>query len=167
MNKPPAELVDAGGACLDLASWVCAIAGRAGGRAAVLSPEFCLYDGGVFFAGFDVEIYQAWLRALKGNKTAVQAVLNHRHILEFFLAAEREPARSQIICFGRKLEKRWSAKLRLDFPTENIVVSFREDKAHDGDALLAHLITFFIPREADARDRPRLFLGACHPRAHL
>lgn len=167
MSKPIAELRDcAVDKCANLTSWLCCVAKRTDAPRTLRSPKFQLYDGGVFFAGIDVASYRVWLHALKGNKTAAQAVLNHRHILEFFPGAEQEPTQSQLVCLGRKLEKLWTAKLKSDFPRENIVVSFREGES-PSDELFAHLITVFIPREEDERKPQRLFLGACHPRAHL
>lgn len=168
MSKPTADSIACGHAdCPDLATWVCSIGDRADSSMSLLVPEFQLHDGGVFFASLDTQSYRAWLHAFKGNKTAAQAVMNHRHILELFLRAEQEPSRLQVVCLGRKLEKLWAARLKCDFPTENIVVAFREAKEQSGDELLAHLITFFIPREEDKTNQQSLFLGACHPRAHL
>lgn len=168
MTRPPPKKIHCNHSDFpDIATWLRSVADRAEVRATLLCPKFQLHDGCVFFSDIEMESYRIWLRALNGNKTAVQMVMNHRHILEWFLRAENEPARSQVVCLGRTLEKLWTAKLRLDFPNENIVVSFREDKAHDGDKLLAHLITCYIPRKEDETNQPALFLGACHPRAHL
>ena len=109
-------------------------------------PEFQLHDGCVFFAGLDEANYQKWLKTTNGNKTSVQAVMNHRHILDLFPYAEPEPTQEQIIFLGRKLKDMWQTKLNRDFPDQQITVSFPEEP--EGD-LLSYEITFFIPHQED------------------
>ncbi len=109
-------------------------------------PEFQLHDGCVFFAGLDEANYQQWLKATNGNKTSVQAVINHRHILDLFQSVEADPTKEQIIFLGRKLKEMWQAKLNHNFPDLQITVSFPDD---EDDDLLSYEITFFIPHQED------------------
>lgn len=107
-------------------------------------PEFMELDGCVFRAGTQEEYYRIWLKTLKGNKTSVEAMINHMHILDCFANPEKEPIKEQVIHLGRKLQEIWAAKLARDFPDKEFVVSFPEDDVQD---LLDYEITFFQPRE--------------------
>jgi len=49
-------------------------------------PEFTEHDGCVLFAGFGPTVYQEWLESCEGDRAAVEAVMNHRHLLDLFLS---------------------------------------------------------------------------------
>ncbi|MCD4824871.1 MAG: hypothetical protein K8S55_09695 [Phycisphaerae bacterium] len=104
-------------------------------------PEFELYDGCAFFAGIDKRNYQDWMKSTNGDKTSVQAVMNHTHIVDLFPNVKEEPTREQVVHLGRKLKDMWETKLKRDFPGQEITVSFPEDESED---LLSYEITFFI-----------------------
>lgn len=157
-----------------LRAWLASLKGRERDSAyyAVCWPEFQMHDGGVFFAGISAESYRVWLHALKGNKTAVQTVMNHRHLLELFPEVADALTEAQLMSIGRKLQTLWQAKLKQDFPTLDVAVIFFEPKDADAENALGYLLTLFIADKAGANrgkqeDLPRLFLGACHPRAHI
>jgi len=114
-------------------------------------PEFQLHDGCIFFAGIDEDSYQKWLKATNGNKTSVQAVMKHRHILDLFPNSEVEPTHDQVIYLGHKLKEMWKAKLNRDFPNHKITISFPEEEFDD---LLSYEITFFITPQEDVMNAP-------------
>lgn len=162
-----------GGDCFDMAAWL----NQAGNfehaiaYARLCWPKFKFHEGCVLFADIDEQSYQTWLGVFHGNKTLTQAVLNHRHLLELFPDGQ-EPSHSRLIYLGQKLKASWETKLALDFPHRGVTVALLDGADQGVDDSFAHMITFFIPCAADAErsrgdNRQAVFLGACHPRAHL
>jgi hypothetical protein len=98
-----------------------------------------MHDGSTFL-DFDEKIYADWLAHLKGDKTRVEATMNHRHICDLLPCPEPEPTREQITRVGNLLRETWSAKLRRDFPGERFIVQFSEEYQED---LVDYNITFF------------------------
>lgn len=157
-----------------MASWLC----RAGNfehaiaYARLCWPKFKFHDGGVLFADIGESSYNSWLRVFQGNRTLTQAVLNHRHLLELYPDGSQEPSREQLVYLGQRLKASWDAKLRLDFPSCAVTVSLLDGTDQGVDDSFAHLITLFVARPEDAElfrggRAGAVFLGACHPRAHL
>jgi hypothetical protein len=102
-------------------------------------PEFTEFDGCVFFAaGFSEKNYREWRRQLEKKQT--EAMLNHRHIHDFFLNAKEKPTRAATIFIGRLLKEIWGLKLSHDFPKRKFVVSFPEDYS---DQLIDYEVSFF------------------------
>ncbi len=101
----------------------------------VFWPEFVYHDGRVYLESApDSEDYLEMLLACEYDKTTVQALCNHRHLLEYCLAVDSKntPTREQLIAFGQRLQAMWQAKLAQDFPNLNIIVAF---DAQDEDPL--------------------------------
>jgi hypothetical protein len=130
------------GAGIDIDSWLACIGtyehAVAYGR--LFWPEFTLHEDCVFFAGFSVDSFRGFMEQTAGNKKAVEAVMNHRHILDLFPNVTPEPSLALVVHLGRLLKEIWASKLRRDFPTRNVVVSFPEDGNAD---LVDFEITFF------------------------
>jgi hypothetical protein len=102
-------------------------------------PEFLEFDDCIFFAdGFSEKGYHEWRRQL--DKKQTEAMLNHRHIHDFFLNAEQKPTRAATIFIGRLLKEIWSVKLSHEFPERKFVVSFPEDYS---DQLIDYEVSFF------------------------
>lgn len=110
------------------------------GYAALFWPSFVLHDECVLFEGFRVSSYDGFFAQTKGKRRSVEGVMNHRHVLDMFPNSEREPTRAQVVHLGRTLKAMWSAKLRSEHPTRNVVVTFVEEGIED---LLDYQITFF------------------------
>jgi hypothetical protein len=111
--------------------------------AKILWPEFVEHDDCVFRAGFTEETYRGFMAQAGGDKTSVEAVMNHRHVLDFFCNANPKPTREMILYVGRLLRDTWQAKLNRDFPDRKIRVSFPEEHCED---LLQYEVTFFQER---------------------
>ena len=107
-------------------------------------PDFIERDGCVFLA-FDEARYQEWLRTLEGDRARVEAMMNHRHIVDSLPQAVEEPSRDLVLAFGRLLREAWDAKLQRDFPDRKFVVSFPEDHSDD---LIDYEVTFWQEHEA-------------------
>jgi hypothetical protein len=80
------------------------------------------------------------MQQTRGNRRAVESVINHRHIVDLFVNPKLQPTRDQLVYIGRALKDIWSAKLRRDFPTRDITVSFPEGEYSE---LTDYEITFF------------------------
>jgi hypothetical protein len=116
-----------GGSGISVADWIGCVGSveHAIGYGELFWPEFAELDGCVFFAGVTEDGYQGFMQQTGGDKRAVEAVLNHRHVLDLFPGAAS--SREQVVYLGRLLQEMWAAKLARDFPTRRFVVSFPED----------------------------------------
>jgi len=144
-DVPMADLVPEtrdwnGGSGIDIAVWIGCISSieYAIGYGELFWPEFAELDGCVFFAGVTEAGYRGFMEQTGGDKRAVEAVLNHRHILDLFSGAQ--PTREQVVYFGRLLREVWAAKLARDFPGRRFVVSFPEEGC---EGLLDYEVSFF------------------------
>ena len=91
-------------------------------------PDFVLHDDRVYLdAAPDADTYLELLLAADHDKTTVQILCNHRHLVDFFAQDEHasaEPSRAELIQLGTRLQAMWQAKLALDFPERPMVVAF-------------------------------------------
>ncbi len=130
---------------IDLESWIACVGNlkQAIGYGELFWPDFAEHDGCVFFTRFREESYRGFMLQTGGDRHAVEAVMNHRHICDLFCSNESAPTRDQVIYMGRLLKDMWSAKLQRDFPSKRFVVSFPEKIYED---LLEYEVTFFQER---------------------
>ena len=63
---------------IDILSWLGCVGNfeHAIAYARLFWPEFQLHDGCIFFGGVHQATYEEWLRAMNGNKTSLQVVMN-------------------------------------------------------------------------------------------
>jgi hypothetical protein len=111
--------------------------------AQVLRPDFVEHDDCVLRAGFTEDIYKGFMAQAKGDKSSVEAVMNHGHVLDLFSNANPKPTREMILYVGRLLRDTWRAKLKRDFPDRKIRASFPEEHC---EGLLQYEVTFFQER---------------------
>ena len=133
---------------IDLLSWIQCI-GRIEHAIAygeLFWPEFAEFDGCIFFADFSEESYRGFMAQTGGNRRAVEAVMNHRHILDLFSGQDAEPTRPQVVYLGRLLREIWTAKLKKDFPDRQFIVSFPEEGS---ESLLDYEISIYLGRLDD------------------
>lgn len=129
---------------IDVESWINALGNfeHAIAYGRLFWPEFTEHDDCIFWAPLDVENYERWMNYTKGDKTAIEKVKNHVHIVDFFSIAPG-PTKVQMIYFGRFLKELWECKLQRDFPGRSIVVDFFEP---DGENPYDYEITFYQNR---------------------
>lgn len=133
------------GGGIDIDDWIGCI-GRfdhAIGYSRVFWPEFVLHDGCLLRAGFSHESFAGFMRQAGGNRRSVEAVMNHVHIEDLFMGRVNQGedvTRDKIVYLGRALKDMWAARLKRDFPTLDIVVSFPEA---DDEDLSSYEITVF------------------------
>jgi hypothetical protein len=120
------EFGDSGVWAIDV--WLANI-GRYDAALAYLSlfwPEFTVVDDCVLLGAAVPESYAEWKAKHGSDPSAIEAVLNHRHLFDLFPVAP-EPSRDVVLHLGRGLKEMWTAKLPRDFPDRRFVVSFPED----------------------------------------
>jgi hypothetical protein len=137
-NPSPARPSDWPGSSRD---WVrnCGTIDEAVAYAGLFWPDFVTHDGCIFLE-FDETAYREWMNHTGGDRQAVEATMNHRHIRDLVAQQHAEPTREQLVQLGRFLKQMWESKLRRDFPDRVIVVSFPEDGCEN---LADYEITFF------------------------
>lgn len=106
--------------------------------------DFVLHDGCLLPAGFARENYDEWMRATNGNRTSVEVVMNHVHILDIFPDQREEPTLAQVLVIGRVLREMWTAKLSHEYPSLPVKVIFTDDQVFDD--LLDYEITVYQNR---------------------
>ena len=92
----------------------------------LFSPRFVEHDGCVLFAGFSQTTYNDFLHACNGDRKAVEAVMNHQHILDLFCHAADTATAAQLVYLGRVLKDIFLVKLKHDFPGRTFEVQFDE-----------------------------------------
>src|SRR5437763_699074 len=108
----------------DPGQWIAGV-GRfdhAVGYAWAFWPDFVLHDDCVLRKdSFTDETYRGFIEQTKGDKSAVEAVINHLHIIDMFPNAEA--TKVQVQWLGERLRDMWDAKLKRDFPDRKVAVS--------------------------------------------
>jgi len=129
----------------DAESWIRYV-GRfdhAVGYAQLFWPEFTIHDDCIMFADFTTESYETWMKHTSGRRGQVEAVMNHRHILDLFSSDELNVPRERVLYLGRRLRDMWACKLKRDFPDREIVVSFPDEEYEN---LLDYEVTIYHPK---------------------
>lgn len=103
-------------------------------------PDFVEHDGCVLFAGFSEEAYRGFKDQCGSDRQSLEAVLNHRHVFDYFSHYDGSATEAQILYLGRVLKDIWQAKLARDFPGRSFVVSFPEGPFED---LFEYEVTFW------------------------
>ena len=93
--------------------------------ASLFWPVFTEIDECVLLGPGVPESYAAWRASHGDDPGAIEAVLNHLHLLDLFPMAP-EPSRDAVLHLGIVLREMWTAKLHRDFPDRQFIVSFSE-----------------------------------------
>jgi len=93
--------------------------------------------------GFDSESLADWVRHYDGDKSAVEAMVNHLHIADVHSFGRPDANRERLVHLGRVLKQIYECKLRLQFPERDIVVEFDYSPEED---TLGYVLTFFQRR---------------------
>lgn len=133
---------------IDIESWIRCI-GRydhAIGYTTIFWPNFTLHDDCVFISSYNDKIdnwenYNNWMKTYHGDKTQVEKIMNHEHIINIFKNSEFTPTIDIIEYFGNLLVDMWLCKLKKDYPDNNIIVDFFEDSKIEG--LNRYIITVY------------------------
>jgi hypothetical protein len=106
-------------------------------------PRFVEHDGMVLREGFSHESLAGFLKNCAGDKTEVERVMNHIHLVDLHYVGCPDASRERIVFLGHVLRELYECKLALQFPNENIVVEF--DASHSED-LFDYQLSFFKRR---------------------
>jgi hypothetical protein len=101
-------------------------------------PEFVEHEDCVFLK-CDLVGYSAWITRLP-TKADVEAMINHRHILDLFDAVNSSAPHEWLISLGLTLKECWKAKLNSQFPTRNFEIVFDQTLRPDP---VDYQITFY------------------------
>lgn len=114
------------------------------GYARLFWPDFLEHEDCVFRRDHFTEAnFLGFMKQTNGDKTAVEVVMNHEHVLDIFPNADPKPSCKMVLYVGRMMKEIWQAKLNRDFPNRKILVSFPEEHSED---LLYYEVTFFQQR---------------------
>jgi len=133
------------GAGIDARSWV-GCSGNfqlAVGYTTVFWPAFVEYDGMVLREGYFPESLEKWLQRYNGDKTAVEAMMNHQHIADVQFYGCPDATHERLIYLGRVLRQIYECKLRFQFPQKDILVQFDDSPMED---VYGYQLTFFQRR---------------------
>jgi hypothetical protein len=122
------------------------------GYAEIFWPLFLEYDGCVFRQDcFDEALYADWLDRTKGDRRAVQKVMNHVHIIDIIFESFDGPTFEQAVYLGRMIKEMWSTKLKRDYPGREFVVEFFEATVVDDqvDATDFEITFYAADKEGD------------------
>jgi hypothetical protein len=92
----------------------------------IFGPEFTEVDDCVLLGPAVPDTYTDWKARHGNDPSAIEAVLNHRHLFDLFPVAP-EPSREVVLQLGMALKEMWTAKLHRDFPARRCIVSFPAD----------------------------------------
>ena len=114
--------------------------------ASLLWPEFVENDGMVFRSGVAADHVQQWMNGTTNDKPAVEAMVNHLHVLDVQHPGAWEQANeTQVRYLAETLRAAWAAKLAIDFPNKKFVVKVIEGSATE---LREYQVVFYQATEA-------------------
>ena len=84
--------------------------------ASLLWPEVIQHEGGLFLAnGFTLPSFEAWSRQTAGNLTAIERVMNHRHVRDLLRSLDNAPW-PVLVGAGALFRDSWEARLKQLYP---------------------------------------------------
>jgi hypothetical protein len=110
----------------------------------MFSPRFVEHDGMILREGFSQESLVGFIENCAGNKTAIEWVMNHIHLVDVHHVGCPDASRERIVYLGHVLKEIYECKLAVQFPTEDIVVEFDDSYREE---LFAYQLSFFKQRD--------------------
>jgi hypothetical protein len=106
-------------------------------------PRFVEYDDMVLREDFDLKALKGFMQQEEGNKSSVEAVMNHLHFVDIQYVGCPDATHDHLIYLGRVLKEIYECKLHAQFPERDIVVAFDESQKED---IFDYEMTFFQNR---------------------
>jgi hypothetical protein len=128
---------------IDLETWV-GCSGNfklAVGYATIFWPLFVRFEDYVLRDGFSEKSLRGFEVQCKGDKRAVETVMNHVHIADLQYAGCEDISEDKVVFIGNVMKKIWEAKLKWQFPDRPCNVSFHEPE--DRKDLVAFELSFW------------------------
>lgn len=134
-----------GGEGIDVESWIGCEGDfqHAIGYSVIFWPEFTLHEDMIFGKNFSHEALAGFLKQADGNKTSVEKVMNHLHIVDIHHGGCPDASRERIVYLGNVLKEIYSCKLKCQFPDLRIVVCFDDTPKEN---LMDYQLTFYQER---------------------
>jgi hypothetical protein len=128
---------------IDLVSWVGCKGSfsLAVGYAAIFWPGIVRHEGYILREGFSKEALKGFEVQNKGNRQAVEVVMNHLHIADIQHVGCEDLTKDKIILLGNILKDIYEVKLKQQFPDSLCTVSFHVPE--DTEDLMAYEISFW------------------------
>ena len=128
---------------VDLNSWV-GCEGNfalAVGYSTLFWPRLVEFEGYILHAGFSVDALRGFEASSNGNRSSIEAVMNHRHIADMQHVGCADISFDKIKLLGGVLREMYEAKLAWQFPNKPCEVRlFLEGET---DVRWAHEVTFW------------------------
>lgn len=137
-----------GGEGINLESWV----GCEGnyslaiGYLEIFWPEFLEFEGYVLRKNFSEESLRSFELSLGGNRSAVEAVMNHLHISSLHYYGCADLTKDKVVILGQSLSEIYASKLKWQFPSRDFKIEFYTPENEDN--LEEYQITFWQERNA-------------------
>ena len=130
------------GGDIDLKAWVSGSGNfsLAVGYTTMLWPALVQFDGYILRDGFSIETLRSFEAACKGDRRAVETVMNHRHLADLHSGCD-DVSPDKLLWLGHVLREIYEAKLLWQFPTRPCTVSFHIPQ--DRDDLIAYEVSFW------------------------
>lgn len=101
--------------------------------ARVFWPDTVIYQDRVYFDVPDDDYFAELMDFADNDPIAVQALLNHQHVLE--LSGDATLDRPSLIEFGQRLQECWQSCFAAQYPDRSIVVAFDPQDEDTDDEL--------------------------------
>jgi hypothetical protein len=89
------------------------------------------------------------MKSTGGDRTKVEAAMNHMHLIDLFTGSDYRPNRALLLRLGQIMKEAWSCKLARDFPTRRFETPFFSDVEEVTDIEL----TFFQCSESPSQSQ--------------
>lgn len=119
------------------------------GYTTVFWPRFMLFEDYILREGVRPESVRGFEAQQKGDKRAVEALLNHLHIADIQYYGCEDITEERVVFLGRILKEIYAAKLAWQFPDRPCEVSFYEPV--DRADLRSYQLSFWQKRHAATR----------------
>jgi hypothetical protein len=116
------------------------------GYSQIFWPRFVEHDGMILREGFNLESLEGCVRCYDGDKSAVEAMMNHKHIADIHYCGCPDATHERLIHLGRVLQQIYECKIRCQFPERDIVVEFDDSPQED---LISYQLTFYQRRNTN------------------
>jgi hypothetical protein len=111
------------------------------GYAEIFWPGFVSHNEYILREGFSKTALEGFEAQNKGNRQAVEAVMNHLHIADIQHLGCKDLTKDKIIRLGNVLKEIYDAKLKHQFPDSPCTVSFHNPE--DQEDLMGYEISFW------------------------
>jgi len=130
------------GAGIDVESWIGCVGDfqKAIGYSTIFWPQFAEVDGFVVYRGTTREVLQEWLESCKGDRKAVEALVNHLHLVDIHYYGCPDATPERLAFLGRVLKEIYECKLRCRFPGKRFTVRLDDGPSED---LYDYILTFY------------------------